>query len=294
MDEKRSGYNLKAPGAAGAPRHLPGRGFPRVDDHLVVPEITRDEIIAGRRVVAMPADPPHATRHADLAYVLRAHVAPGYVGAADLLTRHGEKSDFASDACIYKEGIDPSTGARHLEEIAFEVVSEQREQNVTEKAVEMHRRGVRRIFAVFVKGPRLCEWSPESRNWRSVEAGSRIEDRCLVTPLAVAALVDAALADNAVAEALIAKGNPTILHREAAAEARGEARGRAAGRAEGQAEGRAEGIAESILKVLEARGIAVSPAQREEVSRCSDLDRLDRWLLRAARASSAEELTSEP
>ena len=286
MDEKPSGYNLKAPGAAGAPRHLPGRGFPRVDDHLVVPEVTRDEIIGGRRVVASPADPPHATQHVDLSYVLRAHVAPGYIGAVDLLTRHGEKSDFASDACIYKEGIDPSSGTRYLEEIAFEVVSGQKARDVTDKAVEMHRRGVRRIFAVFVKGPRLCEWSPESQSWCPLETGSRIEDRCLVAPLSVAALLDAALADNAVAEALIAKGNPTILNREAAAEARGEAKGRA--------EGKTAGIAESILKILEARGVAVGPAQREEILCCSDFDRLDRWLLQAVLASSADELTSEP
>ena len=283
MDEKRSGYRLKAPGAAGAPQHLPGRGyFPRVDEHLVVPEITRDEIIAGRRVVAEPADSPHATQHTDLCYVLRAHVAPGYQGAADLLTRHGVKSDFASDACIYQKGVDPATGSRYLEEIAFEIVSGQSTRNVTDKAVEMHRRGVRRIFAVFIKGPRLCEWAPESRSWRPLEAGSSIEDHCLVMPLAVSALLDAALADNAVAEALIAKGNARIRNLEAAAEARGEARA--------EARGRAEGMAKSILKILEARGIAISPEQQEEILRCSDFDLLGRWLRRAALASSADEL----
>lgn len=275
MDEKHSGYSLKAPGASSGPRHLPGRGsFPRVDDHLVSPEISRDELIGGRRVVAFPAEAPHATQHGDLHYVLRAHVASGFCGAVDLLTRQGEKSDFASDACVYRDGIDPATGARYLEEIAFEVVAEQSERDVTEKAVGMHRRGVRRIFAVFVKGPRFGEWSPETQSWRALDAGSWIEDRCLVKPLAVAALLDAALADNAVAEALIAKGNPTILNREAAAEARGEAK--------------------SILKILEGRGIAIDPAQREEILYCSDLDRLDRWLLRATLASSADELTAEP
>ena len=223
----------------------------------------------------------HATQHGDLQYVLRAHVAPGYRGAVDLLTRQGETSDFASDACIYKEGVDPSTGTRYLEEMAFEVVSEQSPRDVTEKAVEMHRRGVRRIFAVFVKGPRVSEWSPESRSWRPLEAGSWIEDRCLVAPLAVAALLDTTLADNAVAEALIAKGNPSLLKREAAAQARGKA------------EGRAEVMAESILKVLEARGVAVSQAQRDTILHCSDVDRLDRWWRRVSMASSAEELTSE-
>jgi len=285
VDRKPSVYSLKAPGPAGASLHLPGRGsFPRLDDHLVVPEITRDEVIAGRRVVASPASPPHATRHTDLDYVLRAHVAPGYTCAADLLTRVSETSDFASDVCIYKDGTDPATGTRYLEEIAFEVVSQQGPGDVTEKAVEMHRRGVRRIFAAFVKGPRLCEWSPASRSWRSLEAASRIEDRCLVAPLSVSALLDAALADNAVAEALIAKGNPTILRREAAAEAKGKA--------EGKAEGLAEGMAESILKILEARGVAVSPLQREEILRCADLDRLDRWVRRATLAPSTDELTA--
>ena len=58
--------------------------------------------------------------------------------------------------------------------------------------------------------------------------------------------------------------------------------------------GKAAGLAESILTVLEARGIPASEAQREEILGCRDLDRLDRWLLRAALASFADELTSEP
>src|SRR5436309_10349676 len=120
MDENRRAYSLKAPGSpgSGASLHLPGRGpFPRVDDHLVEPEVTRDEIIGGHRIVAMPANPPHANQQSRLDYVLQALVAPGYIASADLLTRHDQESDFASDACIYKEGVDPATDARYLEEI---------------------------------------------------------------------------------------------------------------------------------------------------------------------------------
>jgi hypothetical protein len=281
MDEKRAAYSLKAPGRSGysSPMHLPGRGpLPRVDDHLVQPEITRDEIIGGRRMVASPAHPPHATKHTDLDFVLRAHVAPGYHAAADLLTRHDQNSDFATDVCIYKDGIDPETGARYLEEIAFEIVSEQNERVVTEKATRMHNRGVRRIFSVLVKGnQRVCEWTAESRSWSPLDPVSSIEDPCLVRPLSVAALLDAAAADNAVAEAMIAKGNPVLQEREAAAETRGEAKGKA----------------NAILQFLEARGVAVNPAQRQEVLGCSDPDRLDRWLRRAAFATSADEVTSE-
>lgn len=282
MDEKRAAFRLAAPAASGSTSalRLPGRGaFPDVDDHLVKPEVTRDEIINGRRVVAMPAEQPHADKHVDLAYVLRAHVAPGYRASADLITRHAVDSDFATDACVYKEGSDPETGKRYLEEIAFEVISTQNEKVATEKAAVMHRRGVRRIFGIWVKSRRrVCEWSAESRSWRPLDADSRIEDPCLVAPLPVAALLDAAVVHQAVVEALVAQGNPEIRQREVAA----------------KATGRAEGMAEAILKVLEARGIAVNLAQRQEILRCQDFDRLDRWLQRAALASSADEVTSEP
>jgi hypothetical protein len=275
MDERRSGYSLKAPGYSSSPRHLPGRGpLPGLDDRLVEAEVSREEIIGGHRVIAFPAEEPHASQHLVLDYVVQAHLAAGYAGATDLLTRHDVDSDFASDTCVRKAGIDPATGARYLEEIAFEVVSEQSERNVTEKAVRMHRRGVRRIFTIVVKGERrVREWSSKGQTWRLLEADSQIEDPCLVKPLRVAALLDAAAGENAVVEALAAKGNPELLKREAKAEAKGKA--------------------ESILMVLETRGIAVGEAQREEILRCHDLDRLDRWLRRATLASSAGEVTSE-
>jgi len=276
MDENRTGYSLKAPGGSESGRslRLPGR-FPRVDDHLVEPEVTRDEMIGGRRIVAFPAQAPHAKQSFDLDLILGTHLAPGYVGATDLLTRVDRDSDFASDACIYKDGIDPETGTRHLEEIAFEIVSEQNEGVVSEKAPKMHIRGVRRIFAVFVKGKRrVCEWEPESQSWRVLDRGSQIEDPCLIAPIPVAALLDAAVAAVAMVKGLAAQGNPELKRREAAA--------------------KAEGIAESILKFLTARGIAVSETQRQEVLSCHDLARLDRWLVRAAFASSMDEITSEP
>lgn len=278
MDQRHPGYSLKAPGRTGSgmPKRLPGRGdFPRVDDHLVQPEVTRDEIIGGRRVVASPAQQPHATQNTRLDYVLQAHLAPGYEAATDLLTRHDTDSDFATDACIYKEGVDPETGARHLEELAFEIISEQNQGLATQKAVRMQHRGVRRIFSVWVKGTkRVCEWSSESQQWNLLDRESSIQDPCLVKPLSVDALLDAAAADNAVAEALVAKDNPVLREREAAA--------------------LAKGIAKSILSILDVRAIEVSPSQRQSILGCSDADRLDRWLRRAAFASSADEVTSTP
>ena len=280
MDEHRSGYSLKAPGhGAGPSLRLPGRGpFPQVDEHLVEAEVTRDEIIGGRRVVAMPALPPHADRQSIIDRVVGSCVASGYTTAAELLTRVDEESDFGTDVCVRKDGDDPETGARYLEELAFEVVSEQDLGDVTEKAERMHRRGVRRIFAIFLKRPRVCEWSAESGGWRTLDRDSQIEDPCLVTSLPVAALLDAAAAAVAVVKGLAAQGNPEIQRREDVA----------------RSEGRAEGVAGSILRLLETRGITVSEAQRQEILSCRDLARLDGWLVRAASASSAGEVVSEP
>jgi len=272
MDEKRSGVSLKAPAGSGGSLHLPGRGsFPLVDDHLVEPEVTRDEMINGRRVAAMPAEAPHGDKQVDLDTLLRIHVAPGFVVSADLISRFAEKSDFASDTCVRKEGMDPATGRRYLEEIAFEVVSTQTEQKAVEKAEVMHRRGVRRILGVWVKGRRrVCEWSAESRSWRLLDEGSQIEDRCLATALPVKALLDAALVRRAVVQALERQGEPAIQELKAAA--------------------RARGIAESILDVLEERGIFVSSAQREEILGCADVDLSKLRLRRAAVATSADEV----
>src|SRR5436853_236765 len=146
MDENRTGYDLKALGRSGASPslRLPGcEPFPPLDEHLVEPEVTRDEIIGGRRVVAMPALEPHAGQQSDLDYVLRAHVAPGYKTAADLLTRHDYDADFASDACIYGQGADPETGGRRLEEVVFEIVSEKRGKKRGEERRETGRPGGR-------------------------------------------------------------------------------------------------------------------------------------------------------
>ncbi|MDP9122255.1 MAG: hypothetical protein M3O15_12970 [Acidobacteriota bacterium] len=242
-----------------------------------------------------------------LDYVLLAHVADGYLASTDLLTRYDRDSDFASDACVRQAGIDPATGARYLEEMAFEVVSEQNEGLVTEKARRMHRRGVRRIFTVWVKGrPRVREWSPESESWSLLPTEGQIEDRCLVKPLQVKALLDAAIADNAVVQALAAKGNLEILKVKAEGKAEGriegktqgliegKAQGLTEGKAQGLVEGKAQGLAEAVLRILETRGVAVGSAERQEILRCSDLEQLSRWLDRATVASSVDEVTSKP
>lgn len=282
MAETRPPYSLKAPGASdrASSLQLPGRDlWPGLDDRLVEPEVSRDEVIGGRRMVAQPAKRPHGKQHFVVSYVLGAHLAPGYSAAVDQLTRYDFESDFASDACVFRDDEDPEAESRSLEEIAFEVVSKQSQKVVTEKAVRMHRRGVRRIFAVFLKGRRrVCEWAPQTQSWVTLDPEARIEDPCLAVPLQVSALLEAATAEKTVVAALIAKGNPQLQSREAAARSEGAARGKA----------------EAILAVLESRGLAVGKAQREWILGCGDLARLDRWSRRAALVVSTDELLQDP
>jgi hypothetical protein len=63
--------------------------------------------------------------------------------------------------------------------------------------------------------------------------------------------------------------------------------------AQGRVEGRTEGRADSILRVLEARGIAVSAEHRARILSCTDMPTLDAWLARAVSAASADEVIGQ-
>ncbi len=266
---------LLAPAAsrAGA-AHFPGAARPPgVNDHLVQPE-TREEMVQGRRLLAAPALPPHADRHIELDYVVRAHVRDGYVGSSDLLTRFGPQSDFATDTCIRKDGVDPATGQRYLEEIAFEVVSTQSSSDITARAEDVTARGVRRLFAIFVKAREVREWIAAERKWRKLGSGELIDDPCLLRPIAVEALLAAAAADDAVAQALIAKRNPVVMDYGARERSAGEARGSAL----------------ALLTILATRGIDVPEDARQRILHTTDHAQIQRWLTRAASAHSLAEI----
>jgi hypothetical protein len=218
---------------------------PRIDARLVQPE-TREQIVRGRRMVAMPANPPHGDRHFRLDYILGAHVQEGYVGSTDLLTRAARGSDFATDTCIRRQGIDPTTDSRYLEELAFEVVNEQSLRDITEQAEELIARGVRRVIALFVKKGEVREWSTREGAWLSLDPQGTLSDSTLARPIRVRELLDAAEADNAVARALLAKENPVL------AEVKAESRDA----------GRKEGLLAGIEVACELLGIALGAEQR--------------------------------
>jgi hypothetical protein len=118
-----------------------------------------------------------------------------------------------------KEGIDPETGSRYLEEIAFEVQNTQRDKDLTERARMLVRRGVRRVFAVKVRedeggtvhaGP-VKEWSPAEDRWVELEPESEIVDRCFRHPIKVKALLDATEARAQVFRGYVDDNDPLLV-----------------------------------------------------------------------------------
>jgi hypothetical protein len=294
MNEKRAmedgpvGTAYGAPGSHAAERmDCPGSEWsgdgsrtgagPALDEHLVEPE-TRWEVVDGSRLQASPALPAHADPHFRMDYVLGGHLAEGYVGATDLLTRWSSENDYATDTSVRRAGTDATTGDRYLEEMAFEVAYTQPRAELETRARLLVQRGVRRVFAVFVKQGTVAEWSREDGIWRLLPASAVIADPCLAQPLPVRALLDAAAADEAVARALVARRHPVI-------EEFGQTRYR-----QGETVGEINGLRRSLRNILARRGLALDARQRARMEACTDPDMLDEWLGRAATATHADEI----
>ena len=233
----------KPPRPVQAPRDDPA-AFPRVDTPLVRPE-TREELFHGRLVIAAPAHLPHARRQAQAVSVAEFTTTPDYETATELLTCTSAETNFATDVCILRKGIDPTTGARYLEELVFEVVAEQSFPSITERARDLSRRGVRRIIAIFVKTDEVREWSPTLDDWIVLDPSSAIEDPTLAQPIPVRALLDGAAGNRVVVQALYAKQEPAIL--------------------EIKAEGRHEGLVQGIEAVCHALAIPLDPERRAAI-----------------------------
>jgi hypothetical protein len=253
--------------------------LPAVDDRLVAPD-TRYEIWDGELAYVSPADPPHGTRHVQLAALVEAHTGTAFEAAADLLTRTSEIDDVAPDVSIYPAAADPETGGRQIEQLAFEIVATSSLARTGAKAAKLIGRGVRRVFAIDVERSRALEWSAALARWTELDATGHIEDPALEVALPVDALIHAAKADDAVARALLARHNPVI---EAA---------RARDRAEGALDGRARGLAEAVVALLTLRGIELQPVHRARIADERDPERLHRWLARAATCTTVDQVVA--
>jgi hypothetical protein len=303
MDPKHGdGRMFLAPGAAtsasnfsfpSVDRRPTQPSFPRVDDHLVQPEVSREEVIRGRKIVTMGANPEHADAHSQLDFLIAPHVCEGCAAGSDLLTRVNQGSNFATDVSVRKKGIDPRTGARYLEELSFEVINEQSKSRAIEKAEDLTQRGVRRVFAIFVKDNYVGEWSVAKNEFVRLGSDGMIEDRLLIRPVAVKALLDAGIAECEVARALSKKGNPEIKrivdegHKKGLDE--GEKRGHKKGLDEGHKKGLDEGR-RSLLLALLCKRFGDVPATIEQRIREAEAEHVDQWAERLFVAASLDDV----
>jgi len=62
---------------------------------------------------------------------------------------------------------------------------------------------------------------------------------------------------------------------------------------QGIAEGEARGKAEAVLRLLDARGLALSQEQRQQVMSCTDAVQLDLWFDRTITAGTAAEVFAD-
>ncbi len=316
MDPKRGdGRMFLAPGAAASTSNFsfPGtvpnverrptqQAHPRVDDHLVPPEVSREEIVRGRKIVTMGANPEHADVHSRVDFVIAPHVVDDCATGSDLLTRVNQGSNFATDVSVRKKGIDPQTGARYLEELSFEVVNEQSMRSVIEKAEDLTRRGVRRVFAIFVKDGYVGEWSPAKSEFIRLQSGM-LEDRLLIRPIAVQALLDAAIAECEVALALWKKGNPEIKRMVDEGHKKGLDEGHKEGHKKGLDEGHKKGLDEghkkgldegrrSFLLGLLRKRFGDVPGLIQERINSANAEELDAWAERLFSAASLDDVFS--
>ena len=250
--------------------------FPPVDEHIVVPESTRDEVIRGQRVIAMPALAPHADEQADVVSLFREQVRPQYRPSVELLTRVSRKSNFATDFSIRKQGKDPKTKQRYLEELSFEVVNEQSARSIRTKAEELTARGVRRVFAIFVKKGLVAEWSADKGDWVLLSMDSVIEDRCLVRPVAVRAILDRSVARGEITRALDLTGEPVLQQIKA----------------DCRREGKREGKRDMLLRQLRKKFGDVPQAIEQRVEHARPRE-LDSWADEVLVAATLEQVFAE-
>jgi len=274
--------------------------LPDIDDHLSPPDALC-EIWDGEVIEPVPADRPHAQRHAKVLALVEAHTQPAFQVGSDLLTRTSRNRDIAPDVSVFPAAPDPVTGRRQLDHVSFEIVSTVSLNTTGKRAAELMKRGVRRVFAIDVPRSRVLEWSAELATWSPLDPSGWIDDPVFAVPLPLRELVTAGTPDNAVARALIDRGNPVIdqmrAQDRASAEQAGKQQGLAEGKHQGLIEGKRNGLLDgqrvAIVAVLGARQLALKPAEVARIFEEDDADQIVAWLRLAATCARASELFDE-
>jgi Uma2 family endonuclease len=250
---RSSTARVEEPSPEAAPQRPP---WPAIDD-IPFRSGTNVEVIDGEVVVMPGAEGPHGDEHFDLATLLGAVLAPGFVGSAELFTRPGYQEVYAPDVSIRPEGKDPRTGGRHLESLVFEVHDKGDLKRLTHKARTLAKRGVRRVFCIDVRhpdAPGVAEWDRRRGAWSALDLDGTLTDPCFLVPVPVRALVDKVLAELTVARGLLARGNPVLQRALADERAQGHATGHATGQRQGHEQGLTEGVAQGLGPLMHLCG----------------------------------------
>ncbi len=173
--------------------------------------------------------------------------------------------------------------------------------NMTERGSKNH--GLLQVQYAFLELPKMPDRRPEVAGadlwaWLFVHAPELTEVPADLTPGPYGdALELANKAKFTVAELqAYEKARDEIRQVLEIAEARwaeGLAEGETRGEVRGEVRGELKAKVAAILAFLAARGVAVSDEVRARIEACKDAASLDRWIVRAATAASAEEIFSE-
>jgi len=204
-----------------------------------------------------------------------------------------------SDPAVYEAGVDagfaPEPGTLRAPDVSVGNVPDapgwitgvpplaveyadlgQDEQTLADKIADLLAHGTRHVWVVRLSGPRRVEIHEPGAAPRVVGAdGVLSAPGVLQNPVPVAALFDRDAAHSATLRNLLQRRGYESLEDVLA---------------EGRREGAERGKVEAVLSVLEARGLALTDAQRDLISSCRDAATLERWLRGAVTASSVEDL----
>jgi hypothetical protein len=137
------------------------------------------------------------------------------------------------------------------------------------------------VLSVMAHGTELSA-VPLVRTAFAALSGLDADRQVLYSDLMAAALSDAV---RTALEDLMASGNYVFQSEWAK-------KHQAIGREEGREQGRVAGTAHSLLKLLETRGLVLSPAQRMTIEECTDLRTLESWFERAVTAKAVDDVFS--
>jgi hypothetical protein len=155
----------------------------------------------------------------------------------------------------------------------------QDEAELEKKIVELFSGGTKYVWVVRLTGPRRVEVHQKGKKMRLARPGEDLTaPGILKNPVPVLALFDREAAHRATFRNLLQRQGYESLDDV---------------RAEGETKGAAGGRRAALLSVLQARGLAVSPAAQERIEGTSDVATLDAWIVRAATAMSLDAVLAE-